>query len=278
MYGVAGVFIGIDLAWGQRAPTGIAVLDAGGELICLAAAGSDEQIDEILAPWIDGPCVVGLDAPLLVLNPTGRRACEAELTRAFGAQHAGAYPTNTGMAHFAGGGRGAQLARRHGLDIVATTPFAAGQRRALEVYPHSAAVALFDLDFVLKYKARSGRSLETRRVALDRLVELLTTLADRPGLPRLAAADGFASLRTQIAQTPTGAALRRLEDPIDAIVCAYVARLFVEGLTHVFGDAENGAIVTPIQERHRELLDLRAPCAAHARTPSSGICCADCPH
>lgn len=255
--------IGIDLAWGTRAPTGLAVLDPQGELILTAGVRTDEEIDAALRPWIDGPCVVGFDAPLHVVNPSGRRPCEADLTRAFAGQHAGAYPSNTGLPHFADGGRAARLARRYGLAVDASVAPAAGQRRALEVYPHSAAVALFDLPQVLKYKARKGRTLATRQAALLELVALLSGLAAPAELPRLRSADGFASLRREIERVPTAAALRRLEDPIDAIVCAYVASLFVAGRTCVIGDDVTGAIVTPVRERHRRLLGL-PPCVDHA--------------
>jgi predicted RNase H-like nuclease len=266
--------VGIDLAWGTRARTGIAVLGPTGELIALESVHTDDEIDAVISPFIGGPCVVGLDAPLLVENPTGRRPCEAQLTRAFGPQHAGTYPSNTGLAPFADGGRAFALARRHHLDIDATVVPRPGQRRALEVYPHSAAVAVFDLDRILAYKARKGRTLESRRAALDRLVELMSSLAGRPDVPRLTSADAFAGLREQIAEVTTGAALRRLEDPIDAILCAYVALLFLAGRTCVIGDSATGAIVTPVQERHRTLLGL-PPCPAHAGNPvwaGSQIC------
>lgn len=263
----APVTIGIDLAWGTRAPTGIAVLDPQGRLIHTSSVRSDEEIDHALEPWIDGPCVVGLDAPLHVVNATGRRPCEAELTRAFAGQHAGTYPSNTGLAHFADGGRASRLARRRGLAVDASVPAAPGQRRALEVYPHSATVALFDLPQVLKYKARKGRALATRQAALVTLVELLAGLAAPSSLPKLSSPDGFAALRRDIEQAPTAAALRRLEDPIDAIVCAYVAALFLAGRTCVIGDSETGAIVTPVRERHRRLLGL-APCVDHTDAPA----------
>jgi predicted RNase H-like nuclease len=275
----ASAIVGIDLAWGSRARTGIAVLGASGELCVLESVRSDEEIDAVISPFLSGPCVVGIDAPLLVVNPTGRRSCEAALTRAFGRQHAGAYPSNTGLPHFADGGRAAALARRHRLDIDGTAPAAPGQRRALEVYPHSAAVALFDLEQVLKYKARRGRTLSSRRDALDRLVVLLSGLdgsAQRTALPRLRARERLAVLRREIAATTTGAALRLLEDPIDAILCAYVGALFLAGRTCVIGDSETGAIVTPVQERHRALLGLPA-CSAHAVDPAragSQICSA----
>jgi predicted RNase H-like nuclease len=262
------VIVGIDLAWGHRARTGIAVLDPAGELVALESVHTDDEIDAVITPFISGPCVVGLDAPLLVENPTGRRPCEAQLTRAFGPQHAGTYPSNTGLPAFADGGRAAALARRHGLDIDATVASQPGQRRALEVYPHSAAVAVFDLDRVLKYKARKARTLDARKEALGRLVELIAGLATRSGLPPLTTSGRCSELRAEIAAATTGAALRRLEDPIDAILCAYVGLLFLAGRTWTIGDRATGAIVTPVQERHRRLLGL-PPCAAHALDPAA---------
>jgi predicted RNase H-like nuclease len=251
--------IGIDLAWGTRARSGVAVLDSGGRLLLVESVIADAELDAALEPWLAGSCVVGLDAPLIVTNPTGRRPCEALLTKAFAAQHAGCYPSNTGLAPFADGGRAAAFARRHSLSVDATIPPAAGQRRALEVYPHSTIVALFELSRVLAYKVRPHRSVESRRCELLRLVELLATLADPTasleGYPPLLDPRALlAGLRSRVEAAATSAALRRQEDPIDAIVCAYAALLFVHGLAQVIGDAHTGAIVTPVRERHLEAL------------------------
>ncbi len=251
--------LGVDLAWGTKAPTGIAVVDGAGRLVLVTSVISDDDLDAALRPWLAGPCLVALDAPLIVVNRTGRRPCEGELTRAFAAQHAGAYPCNTGLPTFSDGGRAAGFARRHGLDVDATKAPEIGSRRALEVYPHSAAVALFDLPRVLPYKARKGRTLESRRAALLRLLTLISGLAtpQLPGAPPLIAPDEtLQQLTAGLETAPTAAALRRLEDPIDAILCAYVGLLFRAGLTAVIGDAKTGAIVTPVRDRHRAILGL----------------------
>jgi predicted RNase H-like nuclease len=253
------MLIGIDLAWGSRARSGVAVLDSEGRLLLVESVISDSELDATLAGFLTGPCVVGLDAPLIVTNLTGRRRCEALLTKAFAAQHAGCYPSNTGLAAFADGGRAAAFARRHELSVDATLPVAAGQRRALEVYPHSTIVALFELPRVLAYKVRPHRSVQCRRDELLRLVDFLATLADPTagldGYPALHdPAAKLVELRAGVAAAITSAALRRLEDPIDAIVCAYASLLFLHGLACVIGDAETGAIVTPVRERHLDLL------------------------
>jgi len=63
-------------------------------------------------------------------------------------------------------------------------------------------------------------------------------------------------LTQEIETASTGAALRRLEDPIDAIMCAYVGLLFRADLAVVIGDAQTGAVVTPVRDRHRRILGL----------------------
>ena len=245
--------IGVDLAWGNKSPTGVTVVDATGQLVMCGSVTTDAELDQAIAPWIAGPCLLAVDAPLIVVNKTGRRPCEATLSRAFAAQHAGAYPCNTSLPTFADGGRAAGFAKRHGLSVDATVEPADGQRRAIEVYPHSATVALFDLPKVLPYKARAGRTLESRRRALLRFVHLLE------GLPGTEDPSGiFERLTREVTAAPTAAALRRQEDPIDSIMCAYVGRLFQQGRAIVIGDADTGAIVTPIRDRHRAALGLVA--------------------
>jgi predicted RNase H-like nuclease len=255
--------IGIDLAWGSKARTGVAVADAAGQLLLVDSVITDTDLDAILAPHLAGPCVVGIDAPLIVTNPTGRRHCEALLSRAFAAQHAGCYPSNTGLAAFADGGRAAAFARRHDLSVDATVPASPAQRRALEVYPHSTIVALFDLARVLAYKARPTRTVAHRQGELLRLVDYLIALADPPaGHPPLSDPSGLLErLRDSVTAATTSAALRRCEDPADAVVCGYAALLLQNDLACVIGDAKTGAIVTPIRRRHLAALDLDAATA-----------------
>ena len=61
-------FLGIDLAWGEKQPTGLAVLDADARLLYLAAVRTDEEIGAALAPYLGPDCVAGIDAPLVVTN------------------------------------------------------------------------------------------------------------------------------------------------------------------------------------------------------------------
>jgi len=237
-------FVGVDLAWGDRNPTGIAVVDADGRLVHLAAVRDDADVLASLSGYVEGNCVVGFDAPLVVTNPTGQRPAEAALNRDFRRFEAGAHPSNTGKPEFAGGPRAARLAGALGLDL---DPWSSAARRAIEVYPHAATVALFRLQRTLKYKAKPGRSLEQLRSQLLVLMDGVETLG-HAGVPMsVNHHDGWAELRRQVLGAQRKSDLRRAEDPVDAVVCAYVALYAVRRPDDVtiYGEVATGCIVTP---------------------------------
>ena len=95
-------FVGVDLAWGERKPTGVAVLDADGQLVHVSAALTDDEVVAALEPYVAGECLVAIDAPLIVTNATGNRPAEAALNRDFARFDAGAHPSNTGKPEFSG--------------------------------------------------------------------------------------------------------------------------------------------------------------------------------
>ncbi len=242
---MGGVFhIGVDLAWGLRRDTGLAVLDENGRLVHVSAVRTDEQILAVLAPYVDGECLVAIDAPLIVTNPKGNRPAEAALNRDFARFDAGAHPSNTGKAEFSGTPRGAALCQLLGLDM---NPRSGRKRRAIEVYPHPATVALFQLGRTLKYKNKPGRNLDGLRVELLTLMGLLEGLSAGDPALDLGTAEPWAELRRQVETATQKSKLRVVEDQVDAVVCAYVARFAAcrpDDVT-TYGDFETGYIVTP---------------------------------
>lgn len=237
-------FLGVDLAWAGRNPTGVAVVDSRGDLVSVGAVRDDDQILAALRPYVRRDCLVAFDAPLVVNNPTGQRPAEAALNRDFRRFEAGTHPCNTGKPEFARGARGGRLAAALGLDL---DPRAAVGRRAIEVYPHAATVALFRLERTLKYKAKPGRSVEQLKSELLLLMDGLEGLAQAPIPLRVAAHEGWVALRAAVAAARRKCELRRAEDPIDAVVCAYVA-LYAQRCpaeVTIYGDVDSGCIVTP---------------------------------
>ncbi|GAA4623325.1 DUF429 domain-containing protein [Cellulomonas oligotrophica] len=262
--------VGIDLAWGTTARTGVAVLDEAGRLVHSSSVVTDAQIDDVLAEHVGAaPVVAAIDAPLVVPNATGMREAERLVTRHFGRFSAGAYPANRANPHF-DPPRAESLARRHGW---ATDP---GVRPddatsvAVEVYPHPAMVMLFGLDRVLPYKARRGRDVASRTAAwqllLDHLDRVAGTLLGLPTSPR------WAEIRHAAAAAHRPVDLDRLEDEVDAIVCAYLAWLWHHEPERmvVLGTAADGYIVVPglpdpHEARSRPTTPRRDPDAARRR-------------
>jgi predicted RNase H-like nuclease/ppGpp synthetase/RelA/SpoT-type nucleotidyltranferase len=238
-------FVGVDLAWGENKPTGVAVLDEQGRLVHVSTEQSDDQIVAALGRYVEGDCLVGIDAPLVVKNPTGNRPAEAALNHDFARFEAGAHPANTGKPEFSGTPRGARLSARLGLSL---NPRARRARRAIEVYPHPATVVLFGLGCTLKYKNKPGRSFETLRDELLALTSLVEGLAAaEPSLSVGGPDSPWAQLVEAVRGATRKSELRVVEDQVDAVVCAYVA-LFATRCpdrTTTYGDRDSGAIVTP---------------------------------
>ncbi|MBW0015541.1 DUF429 domain-containing protein [Mycobacterium sp.] len=237
-------FAGVDLAWGTRNPSGVAVVDDDGRLVHLGAVRDDAAVLDALSPYLRGDCVVAFDAPLVVTNRTGQRPAEAALNRDFRRFEAGAHPANTGRPEFAGTPRGALLARALDLDM---NPRSTATRRAIEVYPHPATVVLFGLARTLKYKAKPGRDLAGLRSELLLLMDGIEKLAHAAVPLCVAASDDWTALRRRVHNAQRKSELRRAEDPVDAVVCAYVA-LYAQrcpaGIT-IYGDFATGYVVTP---------------------------------
>jgi predicted RNase H-like nuclease len=241
-------FVGVDLAWGPRNRTGLAVLDGNGRLLDLRTAVTDQEILAWLRPWTAGPCLVAIDAPLVVPNASGQRRCESLVGRYFGRQQAFAHSSNRGNPHFAPVPRALGLADALDLDVDPQSP---GARRAVEVYPHPALVSLFDLPVVLRYKNKPGRDLELLRSETLRLLDLMDGLATA-AVPLVTAGAPAGDEWRRIRQVVTGAGrkseLRRVEDGIDAVVAAYIALYATVAPEHVrvIGTGAEGYILTPV--------------------------------
>lgn len=237
-------FVGLDLAWGQRKLSGIAVIDDAGKLVHAGHATDDASIRAALQPFVEDECLVAIDAPLVVENATGQRPAEKALNADFGRFQAGAHPANKAKPEFAGTPRGAQIADDLDLDI---DPASTSTRRAIEVYPHPATVALFRLGRTLKYKSKTGRGVAQLRSEFLRLMDHIEGLAQANPPLRVADSPIWQELRDGVENATSKSELRRAEDPVDAVLCAYIAR-YAYALPHevtLYGDLASGYIITP---------------------------------
>jgi predicted RNase H-like nuclease len=238
-------FVGIDLAWGGRRPSGLAVLDPDGTVVAEGWATSDEELVGLLERHDPGGAVVALDAPLVVTNPAGtRRGCEGELQRRYGRLGAGPYPTNLSL--LGGRVRAMELVRRSGRPYV-TVPRDPGRRTgwwAVEVFPAPALVELGGLGRAVRYKKGP---VADRRAGLAAVKGVLDRLAGADPPLRV---DPAGRLGRELGRLEElrGAGLKAAEDLADAHVCAYVGLWWWAhgpAATLVAGDDGTGAILVP---------------------------------
>jgi predicted RNase H-like nuclease len=237
-------FVGVDLAWGGRRPSGLAVLDPGGVVVAEGWATTDEEIGDFLARHDRTGAVMALDAPLVVGNPAGSRECEKELQGRYGRVGAGPYPTNLGL--LGGRVRAMELVRRSARPYV-TVPRDPGRRTgwwAVEVFPAPALVELGRLGRAVRYKKGPPQA---RRAGLAAVAAVLHGLGGADPPLRL---DRAGTLARELGRLDglRGAGLKAVEDLADAHVCAYVGLwwwTYGPAATLVAGDDATGAILVP---------------------------------
>lgn len=104
-----GCFVGVDLAWAQRADgrpdneSGLVALDAGGRVV---EAGWSRGVTATVA-WLESVVTptgayVFVDASLIVTNDSGQRLCETQVGQRYGRWKVSANSTNSSSKHRAG--------------------------------------------------------------------------------------------------------------------------------------------------------------------------------
>ena len=236
------MFLGVDLGWYGK-PSGLASVALNRDGLTLRHVTRLEHIEDTpgILHWVESQAasspsiVIAVDAPLVIPNLTGIRDAEREVNSDFHRFHAGCHPANLGRPFaqnvLSFSHRLADLGFRHGA---ALTPRQHG-RFQIEVHPHAAAVNLFDLPRIVKYKRgrRAERATELRR--LRRLMLQRLPLLEPP-------------LCLRLPPIPNTGNLKPVEDQIDAVLCAYIAAhwwFWATERNRVYGTAETGYIVVP---------------------------------
>jgi predicted RNase H-like nuclease len=106
-------------------------------------------------------------------------------------------------------------------------------------------VVLFQLDYVIPYKSKQGRTLESLRAAFHRLTELMEV--ELPEL-QLAYHPRWREIRQICRAAQRKSQLGAVEDELDAIFCVYLAYLWHRdgpAGNDVLGDDAAGCMVVP---------------------------------
>jgi predicted RNase H-like nuclease len=257
------VILSIDAAWTTHEPSGVAVVifsrdkwrcagvaPSYSAFLSLAAGnfvewgarhfdGSTPKAALLLeaAGSLAGASVdlVTIDMPVATVPIISRRTADVSISREFGKRGCATHTPSATRP----GPLGASISQQFmeaGYTIATTSDSAGTSMRLLEVYPHPALLTLLQRRYRVPYKVRKARrywpgfTVERRISALldefRAIYKALTPIVDHIGivLPR---PDTI----------PTLAALKRYEDALDAIICAWVGIRYAEGVAIAFGDA-----------------------------------------
>lgn len=236
--------IGIDLAWQAATHTSAAAVGTLCDTTLTIHALRDDLagVDSILEFVASYPRAAGIaiDAPLIVNNVSGQRACETALGRVYAARKAGCHAANLTLYPDPDSVRLADALLERGFVHLGRPR---QSRWQIECYPHPALIEVFGL--AQRHRYKKGRVADKRdgQIALGRLLRRLSASP----LLRLSVDDPISScLDADEIGGKRGAALKRNEDAIDAIICAYVAALYaVDVPGAVFGSADDGYIYVP---------------------------------
>lgn len=262
--------LGIDLAWatnrksGVSNETGVVAVELDGTVV---DAGWTRGLDETLA-WIEtnahDDTIAMIDAPLVVTNEGGQRACEKQTGQRYGRWKVAANSSNLNSPNL-GGQELRLLLEQRGWNYSAGWSGAppAG-RHFSECYPYTTLVGATELGYDEArpvYKRKPKRMpvavfRPQRAVVCDDLIARLDQLAQAEPPLQLRSHPVTAALLGE--KTPTvDKAYKHREDLIDAAICAWTGLLWLRnGLERcqVLGDHEeaNGAtIIAPARDSQR---------------------------
>jgi predicted RNase H-like nuclease len=259
---VADAVLGIDAAWTVGEPSGVALLRRDGRAWrALAVApsyaaflelaggspvdwrvrprGSAPDVHELVdaAEGLGGTSIrlVAVDMPLARAPIRSRRVADTAISRAFGALGCGAHsPTESRPGALGTAMMGALRSR--GFPLATSLAEVDAGPRSIEVYPHPALLRLMRVDYRVPYKVgRSTRYWKGASVA--RRIEALT--AQMRGI-HAALSEVLGVLPFDVpaaSEVGTLAGLKRYEDALDAVVCAWVASRVLAREASPFGDA-----------------------------------------
>ncbi|MBI4828417.1 MAG: DUF429 domain-containing protein [Nitrospinae bacterium] len=268
--------LGIDAAWTERNPSGVALVseDGKGRWRCDVIAPSYDQFINACENhgnmnWVATPQgswpnvnnilnaarsnlegkyqinVIAVDMPLsLESSIRRRRAADNDVSRLFGAKGCAAHsPTVERPGALSADLRGQCNTAGYTLRVNNNGRVNGRGNSLIEVYPHTVALHLTKSNYRIPYKVSKsgkywpGKSVDERKHnLLCKFQMLLNALEDRMDIPNFTLPDCSAA--------PNLSHLKRYEDALDALMCAWMGIEYLEDRSRPVGDA-NAAIWLP---------------------------------
>jgi predicted RNase H-like nuclease len=257
------VILAIDAAWTSEEPSGVALVawkDGVWKSLCVAPSyatfvacseqisvnwdvghfqGSKPDIPGLLAAartiCMAEVDLVVLDLPISMVPFSGRRTADNAISIAFGGFGCSAHSPSLK--------RPGQLSREvmsqlhnAGYPLATSKDVPGTLHRALETYPHPALLHLLRRNYRVPYKVSRSRRYWPNLDIRARIEKLLIEFA----VIQRALSNIFVDIRLNlpcVEDVRTLKALKRYEDMIDGLVCAWVGARYVERTVKPYGDA-----------------------------------------
>jgi predicted RNase H-like nuclease len=265
------VILGIDAAWTEKEPSGVAlIVSEPSGWRCVGVAPSCDSFLALAqgnpinwnAPKYPGSApdalrllqaarnlagapvdIITIDMPVSTVPIVGRRAADEAISRRFGGQGCSTHSPSSIRPGPMGATLTSQFAGAGYSIATASTP--CGTRtRLVEVYPHPALLALLQRNYRVSYKVSKSGRYWPNLSKTERMSNLITVFtAIHAGL-----AASIDSCRLPIpipGNSLTLASLKRFEDALDALVCAWIGARYSVGSAVAYGD-EAAAIWCPL--------------------------------
>jgi len=221
-------YIGIDLAWGYKNPTGICILNQNRECIYLEAKTIDNGgIADLILQNPDS--IISIDAPLVIQNETGSRGCDRELMRTpIHGRYLKLYATSRSyMNRTFGGIRGEEI-----IKLVSRSKSNAVMDRVYETYPTGVFLSLFPQLFDHRYKLSARLPLPILIKHAEELMDAIIAL-------------GFTGLKIDFSLAKTKKDYKEMEDKLDAVLCAVASYYIGVNQSMIIQVDSNGRIALP---------------------------------
>ena len=239
--------VGIDLAWkSENNTTALAIGELNGDMFRLdivheASAGLDEIVDVVHQEgYVQG---VAIDAPLIITNQSGQRSCERELSRVYGGRWASCHASNLTLYPNPTSSTLSRRLQEKGFKHLISPNRGRWQ---LECYPHPAIIEIFGLSKRLPYK--KGRVAEKKQGQAN-LAKHIKSLEESQILRIKIENSAEQFLSEKRIFSNNGMMLKKNEDALDSILCAYIGALYAMSVSaKTFGSIETGYIYVPQQK------------------------------
>ena len=229
------IFIGIDLAWGEKNPSGFCVLAYENDELLLKEIKLLDSLDDILQNielYKEDKIYLGIDAPLVIPNESGNIEIEKAFNKDFSSYKISMLPVNrTLLSKYSSQIRSEVLFKK--LQKLGFKRDFEHNKVVFEVYPHSTIAVCFNSYKILPYKRKKGRNTEFIKTQLAIYKNYLSEVVS---------ANEF--LNRDI-NSLKGKALKDYEDQLDAITSAYTL-FYCKSHEHKFYRLENqNTFLTP---------------------------------